>query len=145
MRVLLLHGPNLNLLGTREPEVYGTATLAELEERCRGWAGPLGIELDAFQSNHEGALVDRLHAAVGTVGGVVFNPGALAHYSYALHDAVTATALPTGEVHLSDIGAREPWRARSVVAPACLATISGKGAEGYREALVLLAERAGTP
>jgi 3-dehydroquinate dehydratase-2 len=139
MRVLLLHGPNLNLLGTRQPEVYGTATLGDLEDRCRVWAADLGVEIETFQSNHEGALIDRLHQAIGRCDGVVMNPGALSHTSYALHDAVLATGLPVVEVHLSDIGAREEWRARSVTAPACAAMISGHGAEGYRQALEILA------
>ena len=139
MRVLLLHGPNLNLLGTREPEVYGTATLGELEDRCRAWAAGLGIEIDAFQSNHEGEIIDRLHAAIGGCDGVVMNPGAYGHTSYAIHDAIVATGLRVVEVHLSDIGAREDWRARSVTAPACAAMISGHGAEGYHQALEILA------
>ena len=139
MRVLVINGPNLNLLGVRRPEVYGTTTLAELEERCRAWGAALGIQVETFQSNHEGDLIDRLHAALGAADGVVLNPGALAHYSYGLHDAVEAVALPVVEVHLTDITRREEWRARSVVSPACSATISGHGAEGYREALELLA------
>jgi len=141
MRVLVINGPNLNLLGVRRPEVYGTTTLAELEDRCRAWGTALGIQVETFQSNHEGDLIDRLHAALGTADGVVLNPGALAHYSYGLHDAVEAVALPVVEVHLTDITRREEWRARSVVSPACSATISGHGAEGYREALELLAGR----
>jgi len=139
MRVLLLHGPNLNLLGTREPEIYGTATLGELEDRCRSWAAALGIAIETFQSNHEGVLIDRIHDAIGACDALLINPGALAHYSYALHDAIIAANLPTVEVHLSDIGAREEWRARSVTAPACLASISGQGPEGYRQALEILA------
>jgi 3-dehydroquinate dehydratase-2 len=138
MRVLLLHGPNLNLLGTREPEVYGTATLGDLEDRCRRWANGLGIGLDTAQSNHEGELIDALHSAMGHYDAVIFNPGALSHYSYALHDAIAATGLPVVEVHLSDITAREPWRAVSVVSAACAASISGEGAEGYRRALEML-------
>ena len=139
MRVLVINGPNLNLLGVRRPEVYGTTTLAELEERCRAWGAGLGIEVDTFQSNHEGEIIDRLHDALGSADGVVLNPGALTHYSYALHDAIEAVALPVVEVHLSDISQREEWRARSVVSPACAASISGRGVEGYREALELLA------
>ena len=142
MRVLLIHGPNLNLLGTREPEVYGEMTLGELEDRCREWAAASGAILSTYQSNHEGELIDRLHECLGTQDGVIINPGALTHYSYALHDAITAVGLPTVEVHLSDISAREPWRANSVISPACIASISGKGAEGYREALEVLTDRA---
>lgn len=145
MRVLIVHGPNLNLLGMRRPEVYGTATLAELEEACREWGTALGLEVDTFQSNHEGAIIDRLHQALGRCDGVVLNPGALAHYSYALHDAVEAIALPVVEVHLSDIAAREEWRARSVVSTACATTISGHGCDGYRQALEFLAARGQAP
>ncbi len=139
MRVLLLHGPNLNLLGTRQPEIYGSLTLGELEDRCRRWATEMGISLDTFQSNHEGALIDRLHAAIGHYDAVIVNPGALSHYSYALHDAITSAALPTIEVHLSDITARESWRAHSVISAACVATIVGEGPNGYRRALEALA------
>lgn len=142
MRVLLIHGPNLNLLGTREPEIYGETTLGELEDRCRVWAGRLGIRLETFQSNHEGDLIDRIHGCLGTADAIVINPGALAHYSYALHDAIAAVALPTVEVHLSDIASREPWRAHSVIAPACLTSLSGMGADGYREALEMVSARA---
>ncbi len=145
MRVLVVNGPNLNLLGVRRPEVYGTATLAELEERCRAWGAALGIEVETFQSNHEGAIIDRLHEALGRCDGVVMNPGALHAYSYALHDAVESIALPVVEVHLTDIARREEWRARSVVSPACAATISGHGADGYREALEFLAARGQAP
>jgi 3-dehydroquinate dehydratase-2 len=141
VRVLILSGPNLNLLGSRDPAVYGTMTLAELEDACRRWGAGLGIEVEAFQSNHEGALIDRIHAAVGAVDGIVFNPGALTHSSYALHDAIEAVPVPVVEVHLSDISRREEWRRISVVRPVCIASIAGKGAEGYREALELLAAR----
>lgn len=139
MRVLLLHGPNLNLLGTRQPEIYGSITLGELEDRCRRWGTEMGMDLDTFQSNHEGALIDRLHAAIGHCDAVIVNPGALSHYSYALHDAITSAALPTIEVHLSDITAREPWRAHSVISAACVVTIAGEGPNGYRRALEALA------
>lgn len=139
MRVLVVNGPNLNLLGTRRPEIYGNDTLADLEARCIAWGAELGLEVETFQSNHEGVIIDRLHAAIGRVDGVVLNPGALTHYSYSLHDAVEATGIPTVEVHLSDISAREPWRARSVIAPACVRSIAGRGALGYREALESLA------
>ena len=141
MRVLLLHGPNLNLLGSREPEIYGHMTLGELEDRCRRWGAELGIRVDAFQSNHEGELIDRMHEGIGSYQGVVLNAGALTHYSYALLDAIRAVSIPTVEVHLSDIGAREPWRAHSVLSEACVATIIGRGPDGYREALELLSGR----
>jgi len=139
MRVLLVNGPNLNLLGARRPEIYGTTTLAEIEELCRTWGAALGITVETFHSNHEGAIVDRLHDAIGSADGVVINPGALTHSSYVLHDAIEAIALPTVEVHLSDITAREPWRAHSVMAAACTASIAGHGVDGYREALEFLA------
>lgn len=138
MKVLVLNGPNLNLLGTRLPQVYGTATLGELEDRCRRWGDELGIEVDAFQTNHEGALIDRIHDAIGRYDALVINPGALTHYSFALHDAIEAAALPTVEVHISDISQRENWRSVSVIAPACIATVAGMGIAGYRNALEIL-------
>jgi 3-dehydroquinate dehydratase-2 len=139
VRILVVNGPNLNLLGTRRTDLYGSVTLPDLEERCRIWGRELGVEVETFQSNHEGAIVDRLHDAVGHVDGVVINPGALTHYSYSLHDAIEAVALPTVEVHITDVSAREPWRAISVVSPVCVATVSGRGIEGYRDALSHLA------
>lgn len=139
MRVLVVNGPNLNLLGVRRPEVYGDTTLPELEGCCRAWGAELGIQVETFQSNHEGAIIDCLHDALGRADAVVLNPGALTHYSYALHDAIEAISLPVVEVHLSDIARRESWRARSVVAPACALTITGRGIDGYREALEWLA------
>jgi len=142
MRVLVVNGPNLNLLGTRRPDIYGEATLGDLEDRCRRWGAELGIAIETFQSNHEGDLIDRLHDAIGVFDGVIINPGALGHTSYALHDAIEATGLPVVEVHISDIEAREPWRAESVIRAACVGAIWGKGLEGYREGLVVLKERA---
>jgi 3-dehydroquinate dehydratase-2 len=139
MRVLVVNGPNLNLLGVRNPEVYGRQSLADLEQHCLAWGTELGLVVETFQSNHEGAIIDRLHAALGTTDGIVINPGALTHYSYALHDAIEAVAIPTVEVHLSDILSREPWRAHSVLAPVCLTSIAGRGFAGYRDALVTLA------
>lgn len=141
MRVLIVNGPNLNLLGTRRPDVYGEATLGDLEARCRQWGVASGLSVEVFQSNHEGEIIDRLHEAIGTADGVVINPGALTHYSYALHDAIEAIGIPTVEVHISDITARQPWRAHSVVSDACIATISGHGLDGYRLALEHLAGR----
>ena len=139
MRVLVVNGPNLNLLGTRRPEVYGTTTLGELEEMCRQWGTELGCSVSVFQSNHEGAIIDRLHEAIGRCDGIVINPGALTHYSYALHDAIEALNIPTVEVHISNIAARESWRAVSVIAPVCVASITGQGVEGYRRAIEVLA------
>lgn len=134
-RVLVVNGPNLNLLGTRRPEVYGSQTLADLERMAVGWGAELGLEVECFQSNHEGALIDRLHAARGTVEGVVLNAGAYTHTSYALHDALEAIGVPAVEVHISNVKEREPWRAVSLIAPACVATVYGRGLEGYRWAL----------
>jgi len=135
MRVAVVNGPNLNLLGTREPDVYGTTTLAELDALVRRWAGSLGVDVTTFQSNHEGALIDHLHSLRGRCEGIVLNPGALTHYSYALHDAITGVGIPTVETHISNIHDREPWRRHSVVAPACAYTIFGRGIDGYRWAL----------
>lgn len=138
MKILLLNGPNLNLLGEREPDVYGSTTLADVTARCAADSARWGVELDTFQSNHEGTLIDRLHAARGSCDGIVFNPGAFTHYSYALHDAVAAVAIPTVEVHISDIMRRERWRRRSVIAPAAVRTIYGRGLRGYSDAVRLL-------
>ncbi|MDP2299992.1 MAG: type II 3-dehydroquinate dehydratase [Coriobacteriia bacterium] len=131
LRVLVMNGPNLNLLGTRETDVYGTLTLGQIEAMIAERAAALGVDVSFFQSNHEGGLIDRYHEAVGSHDGVVLNPGAYTHYSYALRDAIVATSLPTVEVHLSDIDAREDFRAISVTAPVCLGQIAGLGAESY--------------
>ena len=141
MRVLVVNGPNLNLLGTRRPEVYGTTTLGELDELCRTWGTELGCTVTVFQSNHEGAIIDRLHEAIGRCDGIVINPGALTHYSYALRDAIEAVDIPTVEVHISDIAAREPWRASSVITEVCVASITGQGVAGYRRAIEVLSAR----
>lgn len=143
MRVLVLNGPNLNLLGARDPDVYGPITLGELEALCRRWGAESGIDVETYQSNHEGDLIDRLHDAIGDFDGVVINPGALTHYSYALRDAIEATGIPTVEVHLSNIMEREDWRRRSVLSDACMSTVYGQGVEGYRMALHQLATLAG--
>lgn len=140
-RYLLLNGPNLNLLGIREPETYGSTTFAELEELCRGWAAELDSELDSFQSNHEGELIDRLQEARTTHDGVVFNAGAFTHTSYALADAITAVDLPTVEVHISNVMEREAWRRTSVMGPACVGSVYGRGIEGYRWGMRLLHHR----
>jgi 3-dehydroquinate dehydratase-2 len=139
VQVLIINGPNLNMLGTREPEIYGRTTLRELENRCRAWGMALGLTVSTVQSNHEGVLIDKIQEAAGRYGGIVLNPGALTHYSYAIHDAIAAIDVPVVEVHISDIAKREKWRQVSVVAPACTATISGEGIDGYRKALEILA------
>ena len=129
--VLVVSGPNLNLLGEREPGVYGTATLAEVVEAARQRAEALGLVMDHVQSNHEGDLVEAVHAARGRCAALVVNPGALTHYGWSLHDALAAFDGPIVEVHLSNPAAREPWRHTSVVAPVAAGTISGFGAVGY--------------
>jgi 3-dehydroquinate dehydratase-2 len=135
MHFLVINGPNLNLLGTREPSVYGTDSLAHLENVWRQRAGALDIELYTFQSNHEGAIIDAIQNAREYRDAIVINPGALSHYSYAIHDTLTAVALPTVEVHISNILEREEWRSTSVTAPAAGLTIYGRGVAGYIDAI----------
>lgn len=139
-RILVLNGPNLNLLGERDPEHYGARTLDEINGDISALAKELSVEVTFFQSNHEGDLIDRIHAERGSCQGVIINPGALTHYSYAIRDALEAVGIPTVEVHLSDIHAREEWRRHSVVQPVALTSITGKGPAGYLEALTRLVE-----
>lgn len=145
MRILLLNGPNLNLLGTRAPDVYGSTTLDEVLEQCRAHASRLGHQIEALQSNHEGELIEAIHAARDTADGIVFNPGAYTHTSYALHDALEAIERPTVEVHISNIREREPWRRNSVTGPACVHQIFGRGTAGYLHAISHLHYRAAHP
>jgi 3-dehydroquinate dehydratase-2 len=133
--ILVLHGPNLNLTGLREPEVYGTTTLKEIEDRLRDIGKERGYEIRSVQSNHEGALMDAFHEARAWAAGAILNPGALAHYSYALRDAVTAAGFPVVEVHMSHTQARETFRHVSVVAPACAGQVTGFGAHSYEMGL----------
>jgi len=135
MRVLILHGPNLNLLGEREPSIYGTLTLAELDQALHARAAELGLELRTFQSNHEGALIDRIHEERRWMNALLINAGAYTHTSYALRDAIAAVGTRAFEVHLSDITRREPWRRTSVLAEVCEAQFMGKGLGSYLEAL----------
>lgn len=139
MRVLIVHGPNLNLLGEREPDVYGTQTLAEIDVAIAVAAKELGIDVRCEQHNHEGHIIDALHAARRDCDAVVINPGAYSHYSYAIADAIRAIGIPVVEVHLSNIAARESFRRRSVTGAACRGTIGGFGACGYVLALRALA------
>ena len=145
MRILLLNGPNLNLLGRRAPEVYGSDTLEDVAEQCGAHSARLGHRLEAFQSNHEGELIDAIHAARETADGIVFNPGAFSHTSYALHDAIEAAGLPTVEIHISNVREREPWRRISVTEPACVHQIFGRGVAGYLDAISHLHYRAVHP
>jgi 3-dehydroquinate dehydratase-2 len=140
-RVLVLNGPNLNMLGIREPATYGSQTLADIEALCISEGEALGIEVEARQSNHEGELVTWIQQALGAFGGIVINPGAYSHTSVAIHDALRAVGLPVIEVHLSNIYTRESFRHHSYVSPVATGVICGLGAAGYRLALGALAEK----
>ena len=135
MRILIINGPNLNLIGKREPEVYGSETLDEIMEWLEASPEMREHELEHFQSNHEGAIIDRLHNAMGQSDGIIINPGAYSHTSYAIRDAITSVGIPTMEVHLSDIHNREEFRRVSVISPVCVGQVSGLGKMSYLEGL----------
>lgn len=139
-KILVIHGPNLNLLGEREPGVYGNQSIEVLNSTIIDRAKALGLECEIFQSNHEGAIIDKLHAARKTFDGVVINAGAYTHYSYAIRDAIAAIKIPCIEVHLSNVFSRDAFRSESVIAPVCKGSISGFGFESYYLALQALAE-----
>lgn len=140
-RVEVMHGVNLDQLGRRDPEQYGTLTLAQLEAQIERHAGELGLAASFFHSNHEGEFVERLHALRGSADAVILNPGAWTHYAWSLRDALDIAAVPAVEVHLSDVQHREPWRRVSVIRELCFATVSGRGADGYRDALAAIRQR----
>ena len=140
-RVEIIHGVNLDQLGRRDPELYGSFTLTELEFRVEQDARELGLVTRFFQTNHEGELVEHLHRLEGVADAILINPGAWGHYAWAIRDALEIAALPAVEVHISDVEAREEWRRRSVIADLCLAKISGRGIDGYREGLTVLRDK----
>lgn len=131
MNIVIINGPNLNLLGKREPGVYGTDSLDFIEQEIASEAKTLGVDIDFFQSNHEGAIIDALHAAMDNADGVVLNAGAFTHYSYAIRDAIAAIKIPVVEVHMSNVQAREEFRHTSVIAPVCRGIIAGFGKNSY--------------
>ena len=147
-KILVLHGPNLNLFGRREPHIYGTTTLAQINERLVALAGELQVELEIFQSNHEGALVDKFHENIDIAAGALLNPAGLTQHGVPLHDAIKAMPFPVLEIHMSNIAAREAWRAHSIISPAVKATIQGLGWRSYtaglRALVELVRENAGT-
>lgn len=144
MKILVINGPNLNMLGIREPGIYGKQTFAELLNLLEGWASEENIELEQFQSNHEGLLVDKIQAAYGVFDGIVINPAAYTHTSVAILDALKAVGIPAVEVHISDVDSREPFRQISYAGLACIKTIKGQGFDGYRQAILYLKEYLGT-
>ncbi|HEY8347550.1 MAG TPA: type II 3-dehydroquinate dehydratase [Symbiobacteriaceae bacterium] len=147
-RVLVIHGPNLNLLGQREPHIYGSATLSDIDAALQRLGTELGVEVETMQSNHEGAIIDAIHGARGRCDALVINPGAYTHYSIAIRDAIAAVGLPTVEVHLSNVYKREPFRQHSVISPVASGTIAGFGVESYllglRAAVSLIRQSAQT-
>ncbi len=144
MKLLVINGPNLNLLGKREPEHYGTANYRALVETIRRCAAEAGVRVKTVQTNHEGTIVDSIQNAANKYDGIVINPAAYTHTSIAIYDALKAVGLPAVEVHLSDIQSREAFRHHSYISPACLVTIAGKGFEGYREGILFLVKHLGS-
>ena len=140
MKILVINGPNLNLLGIREPEIYGNKTFSDLENMIENYGEENGIEVTSLQSNSEGEIIDYIHYALGNYDGIVINPGAYTHYSYAIADAISAVSIPTVEVHISDINKREEFRRISVTKASCIHQISGHGFEGYIEAIDYLTD-----
>jgi 3-dehydroquinate dehydratase-2 len=141
VKLLIINGPNLNLLGRREPDVYGASSYDDLTRTIRGFAGGAGVEVEIVQSNSEGAIIDAIQGAECGADGIVINPGAYTHYSYAIHDALKSVDVPAIEVHLTNIASREGFRRRSVTAPACIGQISGLGFAGYIAAISYFASR----
>jgi 3-dehydroquinate dehydratase II len=142
MKILVLHGPNLNLFGRREPHIYGTTTLAEINQKLVALAGELGVEIETFQSNHEGALVDKFHENIDIASGALLNPAGLTQHGVSLHDAIKAMPFPVVEVHMSNIAAREVWRHHSIISSAVKGTVQGLGWHSYTAALRAVAELA---
>ncbi|MCQ2604841.1 MAG: type II 3-dehydroquinate dehydratase [Spirochaetia bacterium] len=140
-KVLVINGPNMNMLGIREPEIYGKTTYSQLVDMIKIWASELGFEAEVFQSNHEGDIVDRIQQAYGFFDALVLNPAAYTHTSVAIPDAIRAVGLPAVEVHISDVDSREDFRRISYIAPVCIVSIKGHGIDGYREALEILKKR----
>ena len=143
MKILVINGPNLNFLGIREPDIYGKNTFADLLHLLSAWAEELRVEVEQYQSNHEGDLVDKIQQAYGKFDGIVINPAAYTHTSVAILDALKAVAIPAVEVHISDVDAREPFRRISYAGMACKHTIKGQGFDGYRQAMQWLVEHCG--
>lgn len=143
MKILVLNGPNINMLGIREPGIYGRNSFSDLLDLLKETAREAGVEVEQYQSNHEGDLVDKIQAAYGKVDGIVINPAAYTHTSVAILDALKAVSIPAVEVHISDVDAREPFRQVSYAGLACEKTIKGHGLEGYREAILYLKEKYG--
>ncbi|HHW36978.1 MAG TPA: type II 3-dehydroquinate dehydratase [Bacillales bacterium] len=140
-KLLLINGPNLNLLGTREPDIYGNTTLKDIEDQMIEFANENGIELSTFQSNHEGYIIDAIHDSRTKYAGIILNPGAFTHYSYAIRDAIASVDVPVIEVHISNVHKREEFRHTSVIAPVCEGQIVGLGIMGYKLAVIAFKER----